>query len=337
MTSSIGPVDRLLLIGGGALLPKVARIGQEAGLKVYVLTSPRHTEANAENFEFAQFLESTDITWESAVNFNEGLDKFGQDFSLGSFNLSLSNPWIMKGPQIEKLFGGNLFNCHGTRLPLDRGAGGFSWQIMQGNRYGIVNLYLMDEGVDTGPVVEFEEFIFPMSCRIPRDFQTVYARKLLGFLKKRIQKLANGEWKFKKSSQPEYTSTYWPRLNSDVNSWINWSNSCENIYRFICAFDAPYGGAKTQWKKGEVVIRDVLANFSDGSFHPFQSGLVYRKSRDWLSVATNDGNLIVSDVRRVDGTNIFRDIEVGDRFYTEPNKSGESMGRARLGPTGWKT
>src|SRR5262249_9421277 len=136
MTSiTLGPISRLLLLGGGDLLFKLAEMGRRRGLAVDVVTSPDQSRAALWGCgrSLAEALRSIGI--EPAV-----IDKIeraetavmaGKDDAV--FALSIGARWIFRPDGIERLFGGKLFNLHGTRLPQNRGGGTWSWQILTGN------------------------------------------------------------------------------------------------------------------------------------------------------------------------------------------------------------
>ena len=70
-----------------------------------------------------------------------------------------------------------------------------------------------------------------------------------------------------------------------------------------------------------------MSDYGDQSFHAFQSGIIYRKSPDWLNVAADGGSLIVQEVLNESGRNIIQDIKVGDRFVTPSNYLEGRYGR----------
>ena len=55
---------------------------------------------------------------------------------------------------------------------------GSSLEIMSGNKQGYCQLHLVDEGLDTGNIIFTEEFLYPVHCRIPRDYDEYYQDKL---------------------------------------------------------------------------------------------------------------------------------------------------------------
>ena len=236
-----------------------------------------------------------------------------------AFCLSLGAAWIFKKKIINEIFKNKIFNLHGTRLPQNRGGGGFSWQIMMGNRLGFCQLHLVDSGVDTGNLVRTEEFIYPANCRIPDDYEKLYLKKNFKFVINFIKELRQKGIDIETTKQSEYFSSYWPRLSTSDNGWINWSESIISLERFICAFDKPYEGCKTFLNSNKVFIRSVMSDFGDQSFHTFQSGIIYRKNSSWLMVAADGGSLIIQEVLDESGKNIMKDIQIGDRFVT-PSK-----------------
>ena len=54
-----------------------------------------------------------------------------------------------------------------------------------------------------------------------------------------MSKVKNLFKKTKEKKQDEKNSSYWPRLNSKIHGWIDWSWSPKEISDFIKAFDDP--------------------------------------------------------------------------------------------------
>jgi len=130
---------------------------------------------------------------------------------------------------------------------------------------------------------------------------------------------------------------YWPRLNTDAHGYINWSNNVEDIERFICAFDDPYKGAITYLNNVEVKVKKVFSMKTDGIFHPFQSGIIYRIVDGIVMVAANSGSLGINEVLNEKGENVISTMTVGDRFYTPQAKLEKALQyRAIYTPSGLK-
>jgi hypothetical protein len=69
----------------------------------------------------------------------------------------------------------------------------------------------------------------------------------------------------------------------------------------------------------------VARDSSDGTFHPFMNGIIYRKTGSYLLIAMNDGSLIINEVFNQDGENIINQIKIGNRFYTPSKYLDDAM------------
>ena len=334
----IGPIDRLVLLGGGALLVRLAEWAKASNLSVTVVTSPRHaTEKPSGTGSLTEQLKAQDIP----VMVTESVDSPDVEAFIGSgtkdFCLSLGAAWIFKTKTIETLFGSGLYNLHGTRLPQDRGGGGFSWQILMGNRLGYCQLHNVDGGVDTGDIVQTEEFIYPPSCRTPADYSEHYVERSFALVTKLLSELRAGSVTLARTTQPHYLSTYWPRLHTDTHGWVDWRWETADLERFICAFDDPYGGAQTYLGDKEVRLKSAMASYHERPFHPFQAGIVFHRTPTWACVATAGGSLVVERVLDSNGKNILGELRNGDIFSTPSEKLDAARARVAYDASGLVT
>ena len=220
--------------------------------------------------------------------------------------------------RIIKFLNGNLINFHGTRLPLDQGGGGFSWNILREDRISNQLVHLVDENIDTGPIIYNRLSLFPKDCKIPIDFESFYLKGFIVFYKEFIRMVFDCK-KFSLIDQPRFIGRYNPRLNTDINGYINWDMDSYDLYNFINAFDDPYLGAKSKINRGDfgsLRLKKVHLHGGDSSNHPFISGIVIRNDLDWIVVATKGKHmLLVEEVLDKDNKNIIDYIKPGDRFY----------------------
>jgi methionyl-tRNA formyltransferase len=330
----IGPISGLVLLGGGENLLQIARWAQEATLKVKVVTSKRHSqEIISENQSLGTLLEEEQISFIKVADIDSPeVSRFLSGSEENWAYISLGAAWIFKSYTIKRLFKDRLLNVHGTRLPTNRGGGGFSWQIMMGNRFGFCLIHKVDAGVDTGPIIAYEEFIYPSNCRIPEDFEKVYNSKTIEFVKSFIQKVNFESVIFNETKQVEYLSTYWPRLKTELNGWINWHWTASEIERFICAFDEPYVGAHTFLNKRKVYLKNVCLSPQDAIFHPYQAGLVYRVTKEWICISLAGSSLVVQKVLDEEGNSVLESIKPGDRFVTPIKFLEDSLARVFYTP-----
>lgn len=337
MRLKIPEIDRIVLLGGGKLLVALVRWCQSEGAPISVVTSPRHAEELIdENQTLLKFLEKNSVEYLVTSDISsEEASQFLSDLSQ-AFCLSLGAAWIFREQTLENIFQNRLFNLHGTRLPQNRGGGGYSWQILMGNRLGFCQLHLVDSGVDTGDLVRTTEFLYPPHCRLPKDYGDLSYKEKLNFVLDFIEEIREGGVIIDTVRQSECFSTYWPRLNTSINGWIDWKESISSVEKFICAFDDPYEGAKTFLNDEKVFIKDVMMDFSDPSFHTYQAGIVFRKGSCWISVCANGGTLIVQNMLNEDGENLINKVKIGDRLTTPISYLESRQSRVIYTPMGVK-
>lgn len=337
-TVTLGPIRRLLLLGGGDLLLRLAEVGRQRGLAVDVITSPDQSKERLPGAgrSLAAALREIGIKPAVIAKFEQAKTAQLIGDTRATFALSVGARWIFRPDKLERWFGGKLLNLHGTRLPQNRGGGTWSWQILMGNRFGFCQLHLVDAGIDTGPIVVSEEFIYPAACRTPLDYMAYAADQYARLIGEFLDSMKARPRTFTCVAQPEYLSTYWPRLETATHGWIDWRWDASLLERFICAFDEPYGGAQTLWNGRTVRLKRAFANREDQSFHPFQSGAVYRTNKRWLCIAAEGGSIVVEDLRDERGATVLADVRAGDAFTTPPDQLLKRTERIRYDARGLK-
>ncbi len=317
LPNSKNMVKKLYLLGGGDFVWELLTWATNEGIKTTAITNQAQAQKQ---------ISATGLSFQDSLNqqhipavFTDHAEEIKRDDSYTAeecLYISYGAPWILTKDILTNTFHGRLLNIHGTRLPKDRGGNIFTWQILSGLRTGMCLIHQMTEQIDQGPVIAWDEFIYPASCRIPADYISYYESRNLSFLKEFIKK---EEFSLAPTfAQPEYLSTYWPRVLANVHGWINWELEATDTEKFICAFDKPYGGARCRWNNQVVIIRDTYSQTSDGKTHPFQHGLVYRNNGKWLNVCTKGGELLICDIRDEKGNDLLSKIKPGDRLYTLP-------------------
>ena len=337
-TECFGIVDKYILFGGGLLVISSAKRLKELGLEVFVVTSERHSKEmrciDSKTKTLLEWLDDDQI--EYVISEDISIDeRVLSSISATTIGISFGAAWIFKQKFID-LFNGNLLNTHGSQLPKNRGGGGFSWIIMQGERLSGSLIHKVNQAVDTGDVVFSKEYNFPEKCKTPLDYQKYSANRYIELLDIFFDKVKNLD-SFDISVQQEKYSSYWPRLSTDTHGFIDWNWSLIDIERFICAFDEPYDGASTFINGVKVRVKNCYSSFDDGPFHPFKKGLIYRKNDNSVFVASENGSIIINQVLDDKGHDMKQKLQVGDRFYTPHNFIEESMEfRAVYTPTGLK-
>ena len=145
---------------------------------------------------------------------------------------------------------------HPTFLPAGRGRAPLAWLTLD-NAPGAATFFLIDDGVDSGPLFVQEAFEVT-----PQDYAGDVATKLeaatVRALDRWLPKLLAGEWDPK--PQDEVLATYNGRRGPD-DGLIDWHQSAREIHAQIRASSAPHPGAYT-WAKDRrlIVWRAELEN-----------------------------------------------------------------------------
>ncbi|MCB0320796.1 MAG: hypothetical protein KDD60_07700 [Bdellovibrionales bacterium] len=322
----LGPLTSVTIFGGYAIAFDCALWLERQGVTVRLITAPRQAaEIVQGTTTFLEMLQGSTLSFEVV----EDIQSFCRQndttkYSPSDLAISIGAAWIFSNELITKHFSGHILNSHGYALPQNRGGAGISWQILRRNRLGYCLVHCLEAGVDTGAILAYEEFLYPPHCKRPSEYAAVYNKENTEFLCTFFQKLIGASEDLTELTQPEYLSSYWPRLNTDLHSWIDWSMNVGDLDAFISAFDEPYSGAQTVLGDQEVRLKKSHFDFHQSTFHPFQSGMVFRNNAKWICVAAPGGTLIVEDVFSGTGERITHKIRPGDRFYTPSSKLDEA-------------
>ncbi|MFC7071591.1 hypothetical protein ACFQJ7_16910 [Halovenus rubra] len=318
--------ERVVAYGAGEVLVEAVETARELGFNVSVVTAPRQANADIEGEPMVDLLRSRgietvvteDVTQNSRVNELVGAHTVG---------LSFGAAWIFDDDLINA-HDGKIVNFHGSRLPQDRGGGGFSWRILRDDPLGYSQAHLITPTIDTGEILITNEYRFPESCTTPAEYATYANKQETEIVTELLEGIVDGRT-FETTSQPEYLSSYWPRLSTEEHGYLDWEWSLEEIVQFIRAFSDPYEGAKTFVNGTEVRLKQCESFQGDGTFHSFQTGVLYRKDDQRGYIATPDGSLIVESIVDEDGTDMLPTIALGDRFYT-PTEQLEQAKKTRV-------
>ena len=243
--------------------------------------------------------------------------------------ISMGARWIFKKELINNFFKNNLINFHHTRLPFEAGGAGDSWKVMRNDRIDTQIAHIVEEEIDSGPILMDKSFLIPTKLILPSEIVDFRSKNFLNFYANFITKIRKN-YKFKLKFQPNYIGRYNPRLNTKLNGWIDWSVDPISLLNFINAFGNPYAGASTLINKKRVNIKNVQLHGGEMINHPFSTGLITRHDKKWLVVATaGTFSLIIEKVIDKNKKNILNSLKVGDRFFT-PQKFLDSSKEKRI-------
>ena len=149
--------------------------------------------------------------------------------------LSFSAPWILPREVISS-FEHKLFNLHNQLLPLFRGAGGVTWNILEQSKDWGVSIHHLTEEIDAGDIVAQQkicgQILNEPASVISKIIENKGAVLVANWLDDYFK---TGEVSVI-SENNSIDSYYWPRLNTEVHGWIDWSWDLDDIISFCHAF-----------------------------------------------------------------------------------------------------
>jgi len=194
-------------------------------------------------------------------------------------------------PVILSLPPRGCINVHGSLLPKYRGAGPIQWAIIKGEQETGITTMLMDEGMDTGPMLLQERV--PI---LPEDTAGTLSVKLAEvggrLLVETIRRLHAGT--LTPQPQDHSKATLAPLLKKE-DGLITWTASATDIANRIRGL-SPWPGAYA-YARGErwVLSRASAADASSSRAGGATPGTVVEVRKDALLIATGQGLLAIRE------------------------------------------
>ena len=308
----------IILFGGntkqqdGPLLT-AAQLARKKNCKVTIITDKTHLNLPTKDGSTLQEkLKSSGFEWHCFKKLE--MAKLKKIHTYDSIGFSLNSPWIFKKNMIN-FFNGKLYNYHDAPLPKSRGAATYTWAILLRERRWGLTIHKISESIDVGNIVKQKLFNFPVTCKIPIDYLNYKSKFEKKFFAQFLDDLISNTH-FKTIKQKQSSSTYWPRLVTPINGFINWNWNADDIELFIRAFDDPHQGASTFLDGKKIRLKKCMKNKGGLKCHPFQSGLIYKIENGKIFVATSNSSIIIAEVYNLKNKKINSAIKVGHRFYT---------------------
>lgn len=193
------------------------------------------------------------------------------------------------------------FNIHGSLLPKYRGRTPHVWAIINGESKAGITAHLIDEGCDTGNIIEQIEI--PISDEDTGGMVLEkYVENYYPLLKSVLRRIECDTLELKK--QDEQEATYFGKRTPDDGE-INWDWEDEKIRNWVRAQAFPYPGAFT-YCNGQKVIIDKVVKLKESHNIEDTNGLVVAYHHK-IVVKVKNGLLALDQVR-----NDEIKIKVGD-------------------------
>ena len=183
-------------------------------------------------------------------------------------------------------------NMHGGLLPEYQGAHVMGWALVNGEKEtGQTLHYIIDEGIDTGPIIAQEKFAI--------DFQDD-ANDIRKKLKKAGVKLIHRWWNSiilncaPRIIQDKSKMKYY-RLRTPDDGLIDWSYNNIKVYNIIRTHVKPWSGAYSFCKNKKILIWKAKPGISNVNCEA-KPGYILDVSSDEIQVVTGDGLLCIYEL-----------------------------------------
>jgi methionyl-tRNA formyltransferase len=185
------------------------------------------------------------------------------------------------------------FNLHGSLLPKYRGRTPHVWAIINNETKTGITAHLIDEGCDTGDIIEQIEIEINRQDT-GADVLNKYNAQYIPLIDKVLHRIANKTLTTQQQNHNE--ATYFGKRTPE-DGGIDWNWQKERIHNWIRAQAAPYPGAFTYCNDNKLTI-DAIAFSNAGYDYDMPNGLIVSVSP--LRVKTANGVIQINKFRDID-------------------------------------
>lgn len=181
-------------------------------------------------------------------------------------------------------------NVHASLLPKYRGAAPIQWAVIDGEEVSGVTTMQMDEGLDTGDMLE--KVIIPLAK--DETGESLHDKLAEAGAKLCVQTLANAEaGKLTPEKQPKESPTAYARMLDKNLGNIDWTKSAVSIERLVRGLNS-WPSAYTMWngKMMKIWEADVIDESCE-----VQPGTVAKVNKEAFCVQTGEGLLKIKSLQ----------------------------------------
>lgn len=176
-------------------------------------------------------------------------------------------------------------NVHASLLPKYRGAAPIQWAVIEGEEVSGVTTMQMDEGLDTGDMIQKTEIVLDEK-ETGGSLHDKLAEAGAVLCVETLEKIANGTAEF--TRQGESPTAYARTLDKQIGN-IDWSRSAIEIERLIRGLN-PWPSAYTMWDGKMMKLWEAEVLPEDSGLEP---GTIARVDKKGFYVQTGKGELRV--------------------------------------------
>lgn len=233
-------------------------------------------------FDFSRIAAEHNIPLKSVRNINDELDFIRELEPDVIFVLGWSQ---IIGKDLLSIPRLGCVGSHPALLPKNRGRAAIPWHFINGEKYGGLTFFYLDEGCDSGDIIVQKKFLIKDS-----DDAGTYYRKICSLSKKCIQEqlvnILNGTVCRKKQDGKPATYLLIRKLD---DSRIDFQKSSREVFNLIRAVAYVYPTAFTSYKGSKVLVYKSLLISEELYKYQALPGQILEIGEDCVRVKTGDG------------------------------------------------
>ena len=200
-----------------------------------------------------------------------------------------------------------VIGLHPADLPKYRGRAVIVWQMLTGVKISKVTLFKIDEGADTGDIIDQEPFEISEND-YAGDVLDKSHDALLKLYHRALPKLMDGTYTLTKQNHSQ--ATYCLRRTPE-DGLIDWTLPGKEILKLIRAISRPYPGAFSYYDREHKVII-WRANIEENTRYYGFPGQIAEIDDKQMVIVLKDSLLIVEEFENVDEKKMFVGHRLGD-------------------------
>lgn len=189
---------------------------------------------------------------------------------------------------------------HGSLLPEYRGFANLNWHIINGEKQYGMQMYQLNEGVDSGPLVyrgdgtPIRAYVSLREDRTVADIVDEIDRRYAESMLELIDALRQGDVIFVRQDESRAT---WACHRGPEDGEIDWTRPTRKLYDFIRAQSHPFPGAYSFYKNEKFHIWKATVPTDPKNFVGRIAGkVVDRRPDNHVDVLTGDGVLRIEEI-----------------------------------------
>ena len=195
-----------------------------------------------------------------------------------------------------------VIGSHPTKLPIGKGRAPLPWTLLNGLNHSAVSFFIIDEGIDSGPLILQKEFKFDSNIYVGELYKLVSSYLATGFVEI-LNKILKKE-PLTTLDQDTGKETFYAKRRPD-DGLLNFNQDSKAVQRIVRSLSHPYPGAYTFYK-GELLKVFKATHVDIGVFSAL-NGQIVKKVTEGLVVQCADGQIMLADFRNKYGVSL--DVE----------------------------